>query len=724
MTKLNGLNTGVDINRYDSGYIISKGRLIIHGETKNVVEIKLNDLRTDYQNSVHYINIVDTSGSMHSNIGELKSALKEFARGIGSRDRVSMIEFSSPGKARLILENANLTDKSSLITYDSMVNGLYTCGSTCFSEPLDLAKRLIERSHVRDYLCVSIVTDGSIEGLFDKTREFEKCMETAEHLGKLVTAINTIGCGDFCDVDFLKKLSSFSQLGKYVHIDEVGDVRHIWSETLREMKAYHKASLQLSAKGSILYNNEFKTLLDKYSMSLYNINKDSNTIYLVLDENEDTFSINGIDYDINEVTNTMSSSDVSNLVSKWSKELDYQGDKDKAKEVLESISSLEKLNQTVTNKDREAREDKKPQITDYTNGLNLLSLLDRLKGNSYVDIETLDGYVSSSIKEARYNIEPITKKYSTFNGYSINSTGTNLNISFKHKVEVHFNQEDLNKVNLDSIIHNSVIVDNVKNYSIVKNGEYNISRLIMHVKTDVLGEILGVLCMNTTPFKVIEYINSSSIDNHKKVCFNLEDLPMVGEVIEDKFSNIYDKYVYLCKHKAIAKVLKYYIKLITDIFVNTFSDLNNKQIEFLKENGLDSKMNYSDKYTSRSSSNSKNGIAFSIKGASSMPSVDKVISMFKSGNTSSKFYDSIMFKVVQDCEYDMNHNTKEKCLDTWTNLLDFNKSRIKALEEEINKEKFERFVSGNYWSDCNDTYGDYPTCNISIIPKVMKRVAL
>lgn len=728
MTELNTLNTDMNINKYDSAYIIRKGKLVIEGKTRNIVKIEMKGSKSNTSNSVHYINIVDTSGSMDMSMRYLKTAMKEFARGISSQDRMSVIQFNSPGKARVLLESVNLTDQSHLISYDTVIDKLEAYGTTCFSEPLELAKKLIEQSHVRDYLCVSIVTDGCSEGSFDKASEFDKCMVTGKQLGHLVTAINTIGCGEKCDVDFLKRLSSFSELGKYIHIDEVNNVREVFKSMREEMSSYNKNTLHISAKGSILYDNEFKTLLKSNSIELENMSNGDNTVYIVLEDNENTFSINHKNYSIDTITHRMSVSDINNLGLKWSKELHYNGEDYRAVKVLSSIGKdniANELKQAVTEKEiKKAYEDIDAQVVEHHRELDLLSLLDRLKGNSYIDISTLAGYASNSIKEDRDNVETINNKYSVFNDYSINSLGTNLNISFKHKVKVHFDSEEVNNLKLDSILQDSLIVDSVKNYSVVKNCEYNISNLIMHVKTDVLGELLGELCMIDTPFKLIEYIKNSSIDNHKKVCFNLESLPIIGEVEDREFNSIYHKFVSLCRHKAIVKVLKYYTKYITDIFVNTFSDLDSKQIEFFKSNGLDSKMNYSDKVTSKSNSSSKLGITFSIKGATSMPSVDKVIDLLKNGKLSSKFYESIMLEVVQDCEYDIKNYSNEKCLEEWNSLLEFNNLRIKQLEQEINREKFERFMSGKYWLDYEESYGDYPTCKVSIMPKTQKAVAI
>ena len=360
-------------------------------------------------------------------------------------------------------------------------------------------------------------------------------------------------------------------------------------------------------------------------------------------------------------------------------------------------------------------------IEDCQGEMSLLDLLDYMKGKAYIDIETFKDYQSMSKHENVEGVEDCSQSYSLFNGYTFNSLGTNLNIEFRHRVKMNFSQEELRNVKLDEVMRETFYAESIKLYSLIRNGVYTVPYLIMHLDEEMVFNLMTSFVKSETMVFYVKKVEDSPLAHHKKVWFDLGCIEMVRPLVSDSFHETYNKFVDLSRHKAIVKVLKDYKKGIVGEFTHNFRDLDSLQVDFLKSKGIDSKMLYCAKrLESAKSKQEEYGIRFTIKGASSMPSVSKIQNLYHQGKLSTKFYERIMLRVVQDCEYDKQNKSSRECLEEWDKLLKASEIRIKQLETELNLDKFKRFICQSYWYDCTGEYGKDIICQVKIMPREEK----
>ena len=133
----------------------------LHGKEQSIM---LLDPRYDFNNNqsvkisnYHHIQIIDRSGSMYSYIDELIDNIQETISILNPDDLLSIIWFSGPGEFRTLIKGAKKTDN--LIPLLDSIRS--TVSTTCFSEPLMEAEKIIEElAQLCPNFSLTLFTDG------------------------------------------------------------------------------------------------------------------------------------------------------------------------------------------------------------------------------------------------------------------------------------------------------------------------------------------------------------------------------------------------------------------------------------------------------------------------------------------------------------------------------------------------------------------------------------
>lgn len=612
--------------------------------------------KPDVDYSLHYYHYLDTRGIEESEYRQLREYLKAFIEHLNIEDSVSIFNRTDIDKFYSISPEG-LMDK---MNYDEMV-----------TKEKDVDRPLQEYSLgdyvrdsetvVRDYLCVSIVTKGNYWLYND--RSFIPTGE--DNLGNLrESSLSLVGQLEMSKGDRSKSVQE--QIEKA--IESVNEFIKAQLNKALEVEAYKVFSW--NDKGKIVVTDG---LLDFKACKRYDI---------LLEKDKDFVTMGERQLRVNELAD---------------------------REVVRG--SQGSVNEVYT----------ESSLEDCQEEMSLIELLEYMKGKAYIDIETFKNYQSMSKHESVDYVEDCSQSYSLFNNYTFNSLGTNLNIEFRHKVKMNFSQEELRSVKLDEVIQETFYAESIKLYSLVRNGVYTVPYLVMHLNEEMVFKLVTSFVKSKTMVQAIKTIEDSKLPHCKKVWFDLDYIEMVSPIESSSFQETYSRFVDLSRHKAIVKVLKSYKKGIVGEFTHNFRDLDSLQVDFLKSKGIDSKMLYCAKrLESDRSKQEEYGICFTIKGASTMPSVGKIQNLYNQGEVSCKFYERIMLRVVQDCEYDKQHKSSQECLEEWDKLLKASEIRIKQLETELNLEKFKRFICQSYWYDCKGEYGKDIICQVKIMPREEK----
>jgi hypothetical protein len=636
----------MSINLYSS--IWDLGSL---GSRKVLVVNAKPDKVTNEAKQYHHLMVIDTSGSMSGNMNELKDNLKFVISHIPDEDYVSMIQFSSEGCHKVLFKGAKKEDKS----LNSIVDNMQSSGCTCFSKPMEEAGTIVkDLTSICPNFSITLFTDGEPVTSRSSEDEINLTINNIRKYADEVVSINTIGYGNYYNKDFLIQISALSGLGVFTHSSKIAEYSAIFEDNYEAISGLVRFPIKIRSDGhEIMYTNSKLTVSHNTEISLSTMDKTKNQFVIIgSDTNDFKFSIDDINYSTAQLDSILDSSKVSILYSYIYTQY-YKGNRGIATKVLRDIlkdkplidlqmksftndevatctEAFRKASRysTTSSKDPSKKIYRHPDSAgdNYLPKDDAACLMDILKilinkGDNYyiyqdnykrigkTIIDSKDKFIADKSNEILTPIEGLT-----FNE-------TRLNISLKSEipgtVNVGPNTHGLPE-NIKTVIH--------RNQTVVKDGQYNMDSVTFKISDEANNEITNLINSN-------HELNNNIFINGDHLLLNLIGLPIIN-------------YSYVNDGKDPSKVLK----IINRVTKNLASQkvLNNlkggssnslgffkskavytpEQIQFLKDNGLDSELRYcgidnvevetGDSYITRE-------LDYYIKGISSLPSIDKVL---------------------------------------------------------------------------------------------------
>ena len=242
--------------------------------------------------AIHYINILDRSGSMYRDIDDVIDQAQALFSQIRAQDFWSLIWFSSPGDFKVLLKGAQYSPKlGELLDTIRSVRG-----TTCFSDPIKETERTIdELSTIADNVVVTLFTDGC-PVVSDVKAEMTLCQSLVTGMKKKIIAFNTIGFGNYYNREFMQNMSSCSEQGRYVHISNIREFEPVYRETAERARDMTNCSVMLAATGAqIMYQSGKTVLLKDDELDLDHVDLDDNRITVLVPEGKNSASVLRVD---------------------------------------------------------------------------------------------------------------------------------------------------------------------------------------------------------------------------------------------------------------------------------------------------------------------------------------------------------------------------------------------------------------------------------------------
>ncbi len=157
----------------------------------------------------HHILVLDRSGSMYGDIGDVKSTVEKLLTLSEFRDptlKVSLISYSSKGDLKLHFAKVTVEDVMKAGSpYLGEIRSIRATALTCISQSLVMAETLVDDS---DVTCVTLHTDGYANDA-SPTAEARDIKAAVAKLAKHPNVFaNTIGYRDWCDYNLLASISN------------------------------------------------------------------------------------------------------------------------------------------------------------------------------------------------------------------------------------------------------------------------------------------------------------------------------------------------------------------------------------------------------------------------------------------------------------------------------------------------------------------------------------
>jgi hypothetical protein len=630
--------------------------LNLGGKDKTVVIINQTEETKQQTTSqevgaIHFIHVVDRSGSMGGYIRSLMDNVEKTLDALGDNDYFSLVWFSSPGQCKTLVKGAR-KDKESIVRLLNTIRS--TLGTTCFSEPMAEVNSIIDDlAAICPNFCVSFFTDGLPVVPWPLHEEMRRVQEQVDKMAPKVLAINTIGFGNYYDRDFMVEMSSKSQFGQYVHSTQIEDYSTIFRHNYERISELVVESTELYAQGAqVLYltRSSSKLAVDG-ELTMQALDKRKNQFVLIGD-GDFTFDYNGEGYHTAKIkAGPANKATVENIQYAMAYELYYQGQRQASLDILainlkdralidgqlvaftydEVAAYSDRLKKAVFHNASRRTEGVAPD--GYVPSADAFSVFDAITmlGNSDALYVPGNDYKRVGLKtEDQFNLfKKDASKLSTAPMSDIVFNRDKLNVSLRFTVEgnVGLNPKQAEEVGLPKSVPAKIF----RNHTIIKDGGVNVPemRVLMPQATlDVLRDAQGSVdfIQDVQPVAVVE--NGTA---YQDVRLNLAVLPIINRGYLDAFPTTESVYAALKQQLVLdarAKVLNHYVKATgATIKASTVTD---EQLKILKDHGLDGGFIYSgvdnktaskedgDFYESRS-------LSFNIKGMASLPSVKDVL---------------------------------------------------------------------------------------------------
>jgi len=206
--------------------------------------------KTEETGKIHYVDILDRSGSMYQVINDVVNHTQSRIKNMRKDDLITVIWFSSQGDFKVVLRGATPSD-GVISILDSLrsVRNL-----TCFSDAIGEAESAVfDLKGLVGGSIVTLLTDGH-PVTNNNQKEMEKCIDMVNAMKNSILAFNTIGFGNYYNREFLNQLSSASNFGALRHISDIGDFNTAYSELVSPLSMLVQSEFVVySPDASIMY---------------------------------------------------------------------------------------------------------------------------------------------------------------------------------------------------------------------------------------------------------------------------------------------------------------------------------------------------------------------------------------------------------------------------------------------------------------------------------------
>lgn len=733
-------------------YVYQISPLIEKGKVKEE-EIKM-------ETQIHFIHIIDRSGSMHYDLPKLIDNVKHTLNCMKDNDLISVIWFASEHQCEVLLKGASKNQHGIKELIDTLRTSM---GCTCFSRPLQEADKVINDLKV---LCpnfaVTLFTDGCPVVPWSYKEEVERIEKMVAKIAPNVISMSTIGYGNYYDKELLEKMTA--NLGKYFHSSEIDDYSEIFAHNYKVAKGCSLENTKIEFVSifdndyEILYITENDSkLVRNQELNLNSLSKRKNLAFLITNkplETGDSILVNdevvykeGIELPkFGKITKAT----LPALALTMAYEYMYAGRNDEAIDVLisfakqsdkpniakavrkvinaftmsekqDTINYLRKIafNSTFRNREFAIEDGVTFDINNIQNQLtanfcvmDLLNILAQDKDAFYYPVT--DEYQRIGMKtNESFSLFKSTSKanLAPFSGIELNSNLMNVNITYSIDGEVALNPNSAKSVGLPTIINSRIYRKN----TIIKDGNMHIKKFRITLNKDTLNLLME---------KQDELVTSG----FDKFLFNIETLTESTYMADIKFDSdntlpiatrkfatqvdtkdVYNAVKELNILKAQQKVLNNEIKETRSkssvgMKVDQYQAYTSDQIKVLKEHGLDSKLNYSgigrttEKVDENTDSYDVRVMSFDLAGWSSLPSVADVLKRV-ANNKALNAPATAMFNELESIKmFDSitSHIERARILEERLNDV---KAKILDLSFFLSTTRMAKIITGSWFSD-------------------------
>lgn len=699
-----------------------RSELNIGGELKNIIAINYEKEETTkvaeskVVEAIHHIHVLDRSYSMNGDINQLIDNVIETFNHIGEQDLISVIWFADADQCKVLFKGASVHMKDMII---KKLDSIRSCvGCTCFSEPLKQVKEVMD--DLED-LCpnfnICFFTDGCTVTPWSSSEENRKIFEILDPIADKLLALNTIGYGNWYDEQLLLDMSSKSMFGRFTHSREIKDYSEIFKHEYDNIKDIIPESVEVASEASeIVYLTNRNTKFETGTMRLSFLNKTKNQFFVVTED--DKFFLNGVEYDVKDITRKIPKPTMLNFLYAYAKELYYIGCQHEAIDVLvhtgdkfvidsvinaftrdERAEVVELLNKAfVHNKTRmqgETCELDYVPAPDAYNVIDFLSELTRIPCE-YIPVENYNRIGKKVVDEFNLFKKDSNKEVKSHMDELVFNE-KKLNVSMRYQIfgTVSINPRQASKVGLETEYPTKMY----RMQTIIKDGTLNIPQIHVRIKD-------CDICLLSKEAR--EMFNGLYNQGGDYYIVDLTRLPITNRMYSTmSIDDVLNDTLALIKWKARQKALKTLVEKTPDEIkmigaTKEVVEFTPEQVEVLKEHGLNNKLEYvgvanttvlnenGDFYEARS-------IEFGIKGSSSIPAVSASLKKAEAGKKLNLMDEQLIHTISTYQDRPQNVIAQEivTC-----------KNAISKLSSRLFSAKVSKVLTGGWWSGLEATAKD------------------
>ncbi|QIG69790.1 Von Willebrand factor type A domain-containing protein [Rhizobium phage RHph_I46] len=711
----------------------SKFKVTVGGKSLTVTAIDPSTPESTETPKTHHILLLDRSGSMYTSINELIDQAKDAVATVhGSNDLISILWFSGQGSNGVIVEAADRSTDivSKLDQYRSVL------GATCFSEPLEKAAT-IARSHSSkvDQTTITLFTDGCPVVNWSYDQELSRSIHSLVTLYDVnLTAVNSIGYGNYYRRDFLQQLSDTTQFGTFTHSRDIDEFSILFEDVVGTARGLRPSSISVdSVDSEIIYLGGDTRTYRRYDIDLTRLNKETNRIFVV---SENDVFINGEMFETKTITQKEDPKAVEDFFYAYADALYYRGERQKALDIVVNNLKDKAIADTMINAftlDEVATAQMKLRDADlfvegrYKEGKCAPGYLPKKDAFCLIDLFKLffeDGRVSyvpfsENVKSYERINRKSEDKYNVFKAdqeevvtpvrdFVWNKDLLNLSIQFSINGVVELNPKAAKNVGLDPEFKTKIF----RNHTIVKDGQLNMDKAEFIVPLEVVNKFKN----EKIKYKVISQYHDEDYENDLlRVVFELKSIPIINRLYIDNSVNLDELCGYtieIAKHEAELKVLNSIFDKVVDSnarFSKTdaFKTYTAEQIAVLEEHGISKQGWYNGVQVERAKAEDSDSyeartLSFYVKGASSLPTnadFEKMLTGKKEPNVPGK----MMIQAYNLLEVDAENEGLNLGKPT-VKLVEFLDSKIKntkktlqTLRNEVNVIKLAKVLTNDFF---------------------------
>ena len=703
---------------------------------------------------IHYVNIIDRSGSMINNIDQLIDQVQVLYRQIRHQDLWSLIWFNSPRSYKTLLRGSVYDER-----FEKQLDSLRSVfGTTCFSESIQNCQEIVnDFSSVVSGTVVTLFTDGC-PVVSNIEHEMDRSISLVKEMSRSLIAFHTIGFGNYYNRDFLRKMSEKTEFGQFVHISNIDDFTPVYRKNTEEILDLQKCSILVDMVGSEIVCLSGKTVLyGNEVLDLDHLDLENNGIYVLTptkNKVRGTLSMEGVQlHHVSSLEEELvKNSDLCEIVQENHNviphDLEYAyalclyrqkrtkealqvivrntGDREIADQILSSftydeMSKTEKcLEGAVFDRSHRHMFSCDESYVPNKDALCVIDVLAMLNEgeNLYSPFAWKNTSMTSEIEALRKELVPyrrITEKtvdvHDTFewtkeevlaslSDLVYSQDRANISVRFPVSGHVYLNPKTSLRVGLPE----KFPAKRYQVHTFIKDGNLNIPVIecLLDETTFVQFESVKV------PMSVIDKKEDKS-----RVIIDLRKLPLINgsyvEKFSENFQNIVDLVHEMTSEEAMQKIIHYHMKelgltegMMRADETDLFALYNEEQIQVLLDHGITSKGVYAgiSRKTEEKSQEDRDfywtrELSFYVKGVSSLPSVESVLQKNVHGKKLTlreEYIDNANEFILDELSRYPSMSREEVLLD----ILDDAKYNISVVRDRLSKLKIAMILNADF----------------------------